>query len=69
MVILMEGGYNPSLGDLTHVIINGLLGMPNPFEDKYSALAKKVTSDEKTHKVLSKKLRELKFNLHRYKIL
>ena len=69
MVILMEGGYNPFMGDLTHTMLNGLLGLPNPFEDKHSSLVHKVTSGEKVYIILKQKIRELKFNLHRYKIL
>jgi acetoin utilization deacetylase AcuC-like enzyme len=69
MVILMEGGYNPYMGELTHTIINGLLGLPNPFEDKYLSLVSKVISDEKTYLILNQKLKELKFNLSRYHIL
>lgn len=69
MAILMEGGYNPYMGELTHTIINGLLGLPNPFEDKYLSLVSKVISEEKTHLILNKKIKELKFNLNRYNIL
>jgi hypothetical protein len=69
MVILMEGGYNPYMGELTHTIINGLLGLPNPFEDKYESLATRVISKEKTHLILNSKIKELKYNLKGYKIL
>ena len=69
MVILMEGGYNPYMGELTHTIINGLLGQPNQFDDNYKSLFKKVVSNEKIHVILNQKLKELKNNLQRYKIL
>jgi acetoin utilization deacetylase AcuC-like enzyme len=69
MVILMEGGYNPYMGELTHTIINGLLGQPNQFDDNYKSLFQKVVSDEKIHVILNQKLKELKNNLRRYKML
>ncbi len=69
MVILMEGGYNPYMGELTHTIINGLLNKPNQFNDSHLSLIQKVISDEKINVVLTKKLKELKFNLVRYHVL
>ncbi len=69
MVILMEGGYNPYMGELTHTIINGLLGLQNPFEEKYHSLATKLISREKTYLILNNKLKELKYNLKGYNIL
>jgi acetoin utilization deacetylase AcuC-like enzyme len=69
MVILMEGGYHPFMGELTHTLINGLLGKPKPFEDKFHSLSQKVVSGEKTYKILTQNIKELKFNLNRYRIL
>ena len=69
MIILMEGGYNPFMGELTHTLINGLLGLPNPFEDKFQSLVQQVMRDEKIQVVLNQKLKELKYNLHRYHVL
>ena len=69
MVILMEGGYNPYMGELTLTLINGLLGLPNPFEDKHQSLLYKVVSTEKVHVILNKKLTELKSNLNRLNII
>ena len=69
MVILMEGGYNPYMGELTHTLINGLLGKPNPFNDPHLSLIQKVVSDEKIQIILNKKLKELKYNLRRNNVL
>ena len=69
MVILMEGGYNPYMGELTLTIINGLLGQPNQFKDKHISLVQKVLSDEKIQIVFNNKLKELKYNLKRYHVL
>ncbi len=69
MVILMEGGYNPYLGELTHTIINALMDLPIPFEDKFSSLAHKVISDEKVHLLLNNNIVELQKNLGRHHIL
>jgi acetoin utilization deacetylase AcuC-like enzyme len=69
MVILMEGGYNPYMGELTLTMINGLLGFPNQFNDTHLALIQKVTSEERIQVVLNKKLKELKYNLKRYHML
>jgi acetoin utilization deacetylase AcuC-like enzyme len=68
-VILMEGGYNPSMGDLTLSMVCGLLGVPNPINDSHLALVQKVVSEEKIHMILKEKLKELKFNLKRYQVL
>ncbi|WP_455391680.1 hypothetical protein [[Eubacterium] cellulosolvens] len=69
MVILMEGGYNPYMGELTHTMINGLLGLPNQFKDPHLSLVQKMASDEKIQVVLSNKLKELEFNLRRLRII
>ena len=69
MVILMEGGYNPFMGELTHTLINGLLGQPNQFNDAHQSLIQKVVSDEKIQTVLNKKLKELKYHLTRYHVI
>lgn len=69
MVILTEGGYNPYMGELTHTLVNGLLGQPNPFKEKFQSLVHKVMSEEKIHVVLNQKIKELKYNLKRYKVL
>jgi acetoin utilization deacetylase AcuC-like enzyme len=69
MVILMEGGYHPFMGELTHTIINGLMGKPKQFVDKFHSLSQKVVSSEKTYKILTQNIKELKFNLNRYRIL
>jgi hypothetical protein len=65
----MEGGYNPSMGDLTLSMVCGLLGVPNPINDSHLALVQKVVSEEKIHMILKEKLKELKFNLKRYQVL
>ena len=65
----MEGGYNPYMGELTHTLINGLLARPQSFEDKFHSLTSKIVSSEKIHMVLTKKIKELKFNLKRLNIL
>jgi acetoin utilization deacetylase AcuC-like enzyme len=69
MVILMEGGYNPFMGELTLTMINGLLGQPNQFDDKHQTLFQKVIGEEKIDIVFKNKLNELKLYLNRYKIL
>ena len=69
MVILMEGGYNPYMGELTLTMINGLLGYPNQFKDKHLSLIQKVFSEEKIQVLLNKRLKELVLNLNRYNIL
>ena len=69
MVILMEGGYNPYMGELTLTMINGLLGFPNQFNDAHLSLIQKVTSEERIQVVLNKKLKELKYNLKRYHMI
>ena len=69
MVILMEGGYNPYMGELTLTMINGLLGFPNQFQDTHLSLIQKVFSEEKIQVLLNKKLKELIYNLNRYNIL
>jgi acetoin utilization deacetylase AcuC-like enzyme len=69
MVILMEGGYNPYMGELAHTLVNGLLGLPIPCDDKYHSLTHKLVSSEKTSLILDKKLKELHLNLSRYRIL
>jgi acetoin utilization deacetylase AcuC-like enzyme len=69
MVILMEGGYNPYMGELTLTLINGLLGQPNQFDDKHQSLFHKVISDEKINVVFNNKLNELKNNLKHYNVI
>jgi acetoin utilization deacetylase AcuC-like enzyme len=69
MVILMEGGYNPFLGELTHTLINGLSGLPNQFEDSHQSLIQQVVSEEKIQVVFNEKLKELKYNLKRFKLI
>ncbi len=56
LAILNEGGYHSFNGELTHTIINGLLGLPNPFQEKYDSLTVSVTSSEKIRKILGEKL-------------
>lgn len=56
LAILNEGGYHSFNGELTHTIINGLLGLPNPFQEKFDSLTVSVTSSEKIRKILGEKL-------------
>ena len=69
VVILMEGGYNPYMGELTHTLINGLIDLPIPFEDKYNPFINKVVSEEKVVTILNEKIDMIKTNLKRYNIL
>ena len=59
-------GYHSFNGELTHTIINGLLGLPNPFIEKFDSLSVSVTSSEKIHKILAEKITQLKKLLLEY---
>lgn len=66
LAILSEGGYHSYNGELTHTIINGLLGLPNPYKEKYDSLTVSVTSSEKIRKILEEKIELLKKLLSEY---
>ena len=66
LTVLIEGGYHSHNGELTHTIINGLLGLPNPFKAQHDSLALSVTSSEKVRKILVDKIGLLKRLLAEY---
>ena len=60
LVLLAEGGYHKFNGQLSHSVINALLGKPNPIDDKLSVSNYKRHAQKKIYKEVERKISEVK---------
>lgn len=60
LVLLLEGGYHPNLGPLTHTIIKSLLGEENPFIEHIDVLSSSASRGDAVYKLTSRKISNLK---------
>ena len=66
VAIVMEGGYNQTIGELTHSACAGLLGLNNPYIEKSDVLSTSALKRIKTHRIMEERLAEQKMILREF---